>query len=72
MREEYTEPLGAKWMSIPIAAWNDMRKAVLKDPCLCCYYHWKLLVLCTNFSTEGFGYVACQPADNDASMQAMH
>jgi hypothetical protein len=49
-----------------------MRKAVLKDPCLCRYDHWKLLVLCTNFYTEGFGYVACQPADNDASMQAMH
>jgi hypothetical protein len=34
MREEYTEPLGAKWTLIPIAAWNDMRKAVLNDPCL--------------------------------------
>jgi hypothetical protein len=72
MREEYTEPLGAKWTLIPIAAWNNMRKAVLKDPCLCQYNHWKLPVLCTNFSAEGFGYVACQPADDDASMQAMH
>ncbi len=71
-REEYTEPLGAKWMSIPIAAWNNMYKAVLKDPCLCQFDHRKLLVLCTDFYAEGFGYVACQPADNNASMQAMH
>jgi hypothetical protein len=72
MREEYTEPLGAKWMLIPIAAWNNMRKSVLKDPCLHQYDHRKLLVLCTNFSAEGFRYVACQPADNNASMHTMH
>jgi hypothetical protein len=72
IREEYTKPLGAKWTSITIGAWNDMPEAVLKDLCLCGYNHWKLLVLCTYFSAEGFGYVACQPADNNASMQAMH
>jgi hypothetical protein len=71
-REEYTEPLGAKWTLIPIAAWNHKREAVLKYLCLCQYDHWKFLVLCTNFSAEGFGYIACQSADNDASMQAMH
>jgi hypothetical protein len=49
-----------------------MHKAVLKDPCLCQYDHRKLLVFCTNFSAEGFGYVAGQPADDDASRQAMH
>jgi hypothetical protein len=25
-----------------------------------------------DFSGEGFGYVACQPANNHASLQAMH
>jgi hypothetical protein len=72
MREEYTEPLGAKCTLIPIATWNNMHEAILKDPCLCQYNYRKLLVLCTNFSAEGFGYVACQPADDDASIQAMH
>jgi hypothetical protein len=72
MREEYTEPLGAKWTSISIAAWNNMHESVLKDSCLCRYNHRKLFVLRTNFSAEGFGYVACQPADDNASMQAMH
>jgi hypothetical protein len=29
-------------------------------------------VLCTDFSAKRFGYVALQPADNDASLVAMH
>ncbi len=44
----------------------------LKDPSLQRYIHCKLLVLRTDFSAEGFGYVALQPADNDASLVAMH
>jgi hypothetical protein len=72
MREEYTKPLGAKWTLITIGAWNNMREVVLKDLCLHQYDHWKLLVLRTDFSAEGFRYAACQPADNNASMQAMH
>ncbi len=72
MRDEYIEPLDAKWTSIPTAAWYDMHESILKDPCLCQCDHWKLLVLCTNFSAEGFGYVACHPADGNASMHAMH
>ncbi len=71
MREEYTEPLGAKWTLIPIATGNVMCESTVKDYCLCQYDHWKLLVLHTNFSAEGFGYVAYQPADNNASIHAM-
>jgi hypothetical protein len=48
--------------------WN----AVLGDPCLRQYDHRKLLVLHTHISLEGFGYVACQLVDNDASTAAMH
>jgi hypothetical protein len=49
-----------------------MRHAILKDPYLQGYNHCKLLVLCTDFSAEGFGYVALQPADNDAFLATMH
>jgi hypothetical protein len=49
-----------------------MRKAILDDPCLRRYNHCKLLVLCTDFSAEGFGYVTCQPVDDDVSLAAMH
>jgi hypothetical protein len=72
MWEKYTELLGAKWTSITFAAWDNMHQAVLKDPRLHWYDHQKLLILHINFSAKGFGYIACQPADNDASMQAMH
>jgi hypothetical protein len=29
-------------------------------------------VLCTDFSAKGFGYIALQPADDNASLAAMH
>ncbi len=49
-----------------------MQNALLDDPCLKRYDHQKLLVLCTDFSTDGFGYVALQPGDDEASLSAMH
>jgi hypothetical protein len=49
-----------------------MRHAILSNPCLRRYDHRKLLVLRTDFSAEGFGYAALQPADDDVSLQAMH
>ena len=72
LREEYTTTLGDKWSLEAAAAWDDMRHAVLKDPCLRRYDHRKLLVLRTDFSAEGMGYVACQPADDEESLSAMH
>jgi hypothetical protein len=49
-----------------------MRNTIFSNPCLRWYDHCKLLVLRTNFLAKGFGYVACQPMDNDASLDAMH
>jgi len=69
---EYTEALGAKWTPVAASAFNDMRHAILKDPCLHRYDHRKLLVLRTDFSAEGFGWVALQPGDDDVSISAMH
>ena len=64
--------IGAKWSKDAEAAWDDMRHVVLKDPCLRRFDYRKLLVLRTDFSAEGMGYVACQPADDEASLSAMH
>jgi hypothetical protein len=72
MREEYTSPIGSAWTSAANAAFEEMRQAILADPCLQRYDHRKLLVLCTDFSADGFGYVACQPADDDVSLATMH
>ncbi len=70
--EEYTMQLGSLWTQEVQHTFTDMRHAILKDPCLQRYNHCKLLVLCTDFSAIGFGYVSLQPADNDASLAAMH
>ena len=72
MREEYTLPIGLAWTSAANAAFEEMRQAILADHCIQQYNHCKLLVLCTDFSADGFGYVACQPADNDISLAAMN
>jgi hypothetical protein len=72
MREEYMSPIGSAWTSAANAAFEEMRLAILADPCLRQYDHRKLLVLRTNFSADGFGYVACQPADDDVSLATIH
>ena len=71
MREEYTSPIGSAWTSAANAAFEEMRHAILADPCLRRYDHHKLLVLRTDFSALGFGYVVCQPSTDDASEAAM-
>ena len=65
-------PLGDLWTEEAKHAFTDMRHAILSDPCLRRYDHRKLLVHRTDFSAEGFGYAALQPADDDTSLQAMY
>ena len=72
MKEDYASPLGSAWIPSHLAIFNEMRNALLDDPCLKRYDHHKLLVLHTDFSADGFGYVALQPGDNEASLSAMH
>ena len=72
MTEDYASPLGSAWTPSHLAIFNEMRNALLDDPCLNRYDHHKLLVLRTDFSADGFGYVALQPGDDEASLSAMH
>ncbi len=71
MHAEYTLPIGPSWTPAANAVFKEMWQAILSDPCLQCYDHCKLLVLRTIFSANGFGYVACQPANNEISLAAM-
>ncbi len=52
-------------------ALSDVKEAILSDPCLKRFDHHRLIVLRTNLSSHGFGYVVCQPGDNDALTMAM-
>ena len=72
MLQDYNTPLGALWGVAAQAKFEDMRRAILRDPCLQRYDHCKLLVLRTDFSGKGFGYVALQPGNDNASLNAMH
>ena len=72
MKEDYSSPLGSAWTPTHLAIFDEMRKSILDDPCIKRFDHRKLLVLRTDFSADGFGYVALQPGNNDASLSAMH
>ena len=53
------------------AALDDMKEAILSDPCLLRFDYRKLIVLRTDFSKDGFGFVLCQPASDDATLKAV-
>jgi hypothetical protein len=42
----------------------------LSDLCIECFDHRKLIVLHTNFSSLGFGFVLLQPGNDEASVKA--
>ncbi len=71
MKNEYMELVDPYWTQEAKAEFMDIRSAILADPCLKRYNHRLLLVLRTNFSKDGFGYVALQPGDDAESRLAM-
>jgi hypothetical protein len=71
MTNEYTDLVHPYWSSDAQAAFQDIRFTLLSDPCLKWYHHCLLLVLRTNFSTNGFGYVALQPGKDIKPWSAM-
>ena len=68
---EYTEPVAPHWTPAAQAALDDMKEAILSDPCLLRFDYRKLIVLRTDFSKDGFGFVLCQPASDDATLNAV-
>ena len=72
MKAEYPTPItDATWPSEAKEAWDSIKQAIVSDPCLMGYDHRKLTVLRTNFLAIGFGYAACQPDNDPASLAAM-
>ena len=67
MRNKYTEPVDPYWTREAKAEFMDIQSAILADPCLKRY----VLVLRTDFSKDGFGYVALQPGNDAESRLAM-
>ena len=68
---ELSDPIGDKFGPAAKAAFDDIRQAILADPCLKRFNHKLRLYLKTDFSSFGFGYVALQPGSDTPSISAM-
>jgi hypothetical protein len=68
MECEYTKPVGKSWTDEAQTMFVELKQSILCNTCLRRFDHCKLTVLCTDFSAQGFGYVVCQPANNNILM----
>jgi hypothetical protein len=50
---------------------DDVKDTILSNPCLMRFNHNRLIVLHTNFSSRGFGFVVCQLGTDESSKAAM-
>ena len=50
---------------------DDLKEAILSDPCLMRFNHKCLIVLRTDFLSRGFGFVVSQPGTDECSEAAM-
>ncbi len=71
INNEYTNPVAPIWSNAAQHALNDLKGAILANPCLMHFNHTCLMVLRTDFSSKGFGYVVCQPGTDTTSEHAM-
>ena len=69
-KQEYTKNVGPHWTWEAKAAWEDLKGAILTDPCIQRFDHHKLIVLRTNFSSKRFRYVLLQLGNDEASVKA--
>jgi Pyruvate/2-oxoacid:ferredoxin oxidoreductase delta subunit len=62
MKNEMTADVQPFWDSTAKAKWEDIKNALLSDPCLQRFTHRKRVYVLTDFCKDGFGYCArgCQ------------
>ena len=68
---EYMGPVTPHWTTGAQESFEDIKQSILLDTCHMHFNHQCFIVLCTDFSSRGFGYVVCQPGNNDASNEAI-
>ena len=59
------------WTDAAQEVLSNFKGVILSNPCLIILNHKRLVVIRTNFSSKGFGYVVCQPGTDAAFEQAM-
>jgi hypothetical protein len=75
IKSEYTDPVSPLWPDATQCYMDDIKEAILSDPCLMHFNHNRLVVLRTDFSSLGFGNIVCQSgsdASSEAAMVAYH
>jgi hypothetical protein len=71
IQHKYTDPIAPLCTEAAQKALDDMKCAIISNPCLQRFDHRKLVMLRTNFSSLGFGHVLRQTHNNAASTQAL-
>jgi hypothetical protein len=71
IKSDYSDPAAPIWTKAAQHARNDLKVAILADPCLMRFNYRPLVVCRTDFSSKGSGYVVCKTGTNTASKQAM-
>jgi hypothetical protein len=71
IKSEHTDHVGPLWSNTAQRSMDDVKDAILSNPCLMCFNHNCLAVLCTKFSSRGFGFVVCQPETDESSEATM-
>ncbi len=61
INNEYTDPVAPIWSNAMQHALNDLKGAILANPCLMRFNHMRLVVLWTDFLSKGFGYIFASP-----------
>ena len=59
------------WSDADQRSMDDVKDVNLSDRCLLCFNHNRLVILWTDFSSRGFGFVFCQPGTDENSEAAM-
>ena len=67
---EYSTPVGELWTPDAKALFDNIKLEILDNPCIQRFDHEKLIVIRTDFSGLGFGYVLLQPEDDVVSIAA--
>jgi hypothetical protein len=71
-KQEFTKPVAPYWADAAQATLDNIKNTILSDPCIARFDYRKLIVLQTDFSSLGFGWVLCQPGNDAATNQAVH
>jgi hypothetical protein len=70
-KQEYTKLVAQHRTPEAEGAWEDLKDAILLDPCIQRFDYRKLIVLHTDFLSHGFGYILLQPGNDEALTQAV-